>query len=148
MRIYADTSFLASLYLVGDVHHGRAVASLQTWRTAPELPLTPFGVVELENTFARLQHAGQLHAAEVRALMAAVKTDVGTGLLRSAPLRAYEWLQQGRDFTRLITPQTGTRTLDCLHLALARIDRATTFATFDNNQRRAALAAGFAVLPL
>lgn len=148
MRIYADTSFLASLYLVGDAHHGRAVAALQGWRGAPQLPLTPFGAVELENTFARLHHAGRLRAAEVRALMATVKADVGTGLLRSAPLRAYEWLEQSRDLARRITPQTGTRTLDCLHLALARMERATSFATYDANQRRAATAAGFVVLPV
>lgn len=148
MRIYADTSFLASLYLVGDVHHVRAIAALQGWAAPPELPLTPFGVIELENTFARLQYAGRLHAAEVRALMATVKADVGTGLLRSTPPHAYEWLEQGRDFVRRITPQTGTRTLDCLHLAMARIERATSFATFDANQRRAAAAAGFLVLPI
>jgi len=147
VRIYADTSFLVSYYLSGDALHANAVAEVSKWTEPPELPLTPFAVVEIENTFSRLQHKGKLNAKEVVALMRLLKDDVDGGFLRSAPLRAYEWLDTARDLSRRVTPTTGTRTLDVLHLAIAKGERCTHLASFDTNQRKAAVAAGFKLIP-
>ncbi len=147
MRIYADTSFLVSIYLKIDSLHLRAVEEVGTWTEPPELPLTPFAIVEIENTFSRLQHKGRLTAKEVTALLGLLKEDIGGGFLRSAPLRAYEWMETARDLSRRVTPRTGTRTLDVLHLSIAKAERSTHLASFDTNQRRAAEAAGFKLIP-
>ncbi len=147
MKLYADTSFIGSLYLYSDTNHGAAVEALQALDDAPRFPLTPFGVVEIENMLSRLEHKGRLHAAEAGQIMKLIKNDFENGVLRSAPLRAYEWLQGTRDWVRKITPFTGTRTLDCMHIALAKMEGATHFASFDKNQRKAAVAAKLHVFP-
>ncbi|AHF89853.1 DNA-binding protein [Opitutaceae bacterium TAV5] len=147
MKLYADTSFIGSLYLHSDANHGAAVTALERLNTAPQFPLTPFGVVEIENMLSRLEYKGILHSAEVRQIMKMIKNDIGTGLLHSTPLHAYEWLQDTRDLIRKITPLTGTRTLDTMHIALARNSNATHFASFDKNQRKAAAAAKLQLFP-
>ncbi|MEY4488210.1 MAG: hypothetical protein RIQ79_718 [Verrucomicrobiota bacterium] len=147
MRIYADTSFLVSFYVHADTLHKQARAEVESWSVAPELPITPFGWVELENTFARLEQKGRLTLKESAALVASIKSDIGGGFLRAAPLRAYQWMATARDLSRKVTPVTGTRTLDVLHLALVKSERCTHVASFDTNQRRAALTVGLKLLP-
>jgi hypothetical protein len=58
MRIYADTSFLVSLYVHNDALHHQAKAEVASWSIAPELPITPFGWVEMENTLAAWSKKG------------------------------------------------------------------------------------------
>jgi hypothetical protein len=45
------------------------------------------------------------------------------------------------------SPRTGARTLDAAHIAFARLFGAAGFISFDKNQRRAAAAAGLALIP-
>jgi predicted nucleic acid-binding protein len=148
MKYYADTSFLASLYITGDAHNALATRILEGWQTAPRLPLTPFGMIELLNVLSRLQFKGKMHAAEALVSETLVRQDLATGVLETMPLRAYEWMRAAQDIARNITPLTGTRTLDVLHLAIARLNGAKTILSFDKNQRLAAKAAGFALLPV
>jgi hypothetical protein len=85
-----------------------------------------------------LEQKGRLTLKESAAIGKTIKSDIGGGFLRSAPLRAYQWLATARELSRKITPVTGTRTLDVLHLALVKSERCTHVASFDANQRRAA----------
>jgi len=147
VKLYADTSFLVSFYLRGDANYPRACELASTFPASAGLPLTPFGWVEMKNTLARLRHHRRLTKNETAGIVAIIKADLDGGFLRSAPLRAYEWLAAARDLSRDITERTGTRTLDVLHLALAKTEAVTHFVSFNENQRRAALAAGFKVLP-
>jgi predicted nucleic acid-binding protein len=147
MKIYADTSFLVSLYVHNDALHHQAKAEVASWSAAPELPITPFGWIEMENTLARLEQRGRLTLKESVAIGKTIKSDIGGGFLRSAPLGAYQWLATARELSRKVTPVTGTRTLDVLHLALVIAERCTHVASFDTNQRRAAAAAGLKLLP-
>ncbi|OAM91557.1 type II toxin-antitoxin system VapC family toxin [Termitidicoccus mucosus] len=147
MKIYADTSFLASLYNDKDTRHGEAVTIAQAWTKPPRLPLTPFGMLELRNVLSRLQHKGQLRPGDARMCEQFVKEDLRDGILEPRPLRAYEWMEAAMDVTARVTPLTGTRTLDAMHIALAKLNGAKTFLSFDANQRKAAQASGFALLP-
>ena len=147
MRHYADTSFIASLYLPGDGCYARACAIAETLPEDDSLPLTPFGMLELCNVFARLEWKGLLRRAESEALLREVKNDIATGFFSAEPLLAYAWMQAGIEVVRSVTPRTGTRTLDALHLAQARLHGATAFISFDANQRRAAAEAGFELVP-
>jgi predicted nucleic acid-binding protein len=144
---YADTSFLASFNLPFDVRHGEAVAVVAALPSRPALPLTPFGLLELRNALARLEWRGILHAAESEAIMSLVRADIVTGLYAATPLRSYAWMEAGMEAVRILTPRTGTRTLDALHVGMARLHGAKTFLSFDGNQRRAARAAGLKLLP-
>lgn len=147
MKIYADTSFLASFYIATDALHGDALAIYQTWTKPPRLPLTPFGMLELRNVFSRLQHKGKMHMGDARQCEQYIKQDINDGVLDARPLLAYEWMEAAMDIAEKVTPITGTRTLDVLHLAHARLNGAKTILSFDKNQRLAARAAGLAVIP-
>lgn len=147
MKYYADTSFIASLLLVSDAHHASAVAALDELPVLPGLPLTPFGILELRNVFARMEWKGVIHRAESEAFMRDLKTDTKAGFFSAKPLHAYEWMQAGMNAVATITPQTGTRTLDAMHIAQARLHGAKTLLSFDANQRRAAQAAGLKLIP-
>lgn len=147
MKFYADTSFIASLILANDVRHREAATLLGALPARPGLPLTPFGLLELRNTFARLEWKGILHQAESRALLGLLKKDVREGVFSAEPLRAYAWMEACMKAVETITPKTGTRTLDALHIGFASLYGARTFLSFDANQRRAAQAAGLKLLP-
>ncbi|MDR1281556.1 MAG: PIN domain-containing protein [Opitutaceae bacterium] len=58
-----------------------------------------------------------------------------------------DWLDTVLLAAETITPRTGTRTLDIIHIALARHHEASHFISFDHNQRKAAAAAGFLLTP-
>jgi predicted nucleic acid-binding protein len=147
MTAYADTSFLVALYHPAATHHPAAARVADAWTAPPRLPLTPFGAAEFQNALLRLAHAGVLRAAEVRAATREMEEDTARGYFERLPLHAYQWIQEAGQIMRLVTPQTGARTLDGLHLALARIHGTRVLLSFDGNQRRAALAAGMKVAP-
>ena len=143
---YADTSFLLSLYLP-DANHASAVGSANRWTRPPQLPLTPFGAFELNNSLRRLLHKGRLQSADLAAVARLVRADVANGVLEDCPLEAWRWIDMANQISRRVTPQTGTRALDLLHLAQAQIHGATVFLSFDRNQRQAAALAGLTVAP-
>ena len=147
-KAYADTSFLASLYLDGDANHTVAARIVATATVALRLPLTPFGKAELLNVLMRMEHKGKMHAAETQACMTYVAQDIASDVLEESSLRLDEWMTRTHDTIKSITPLTGTRTLDAMHIALAKIHGADTILSFDKNQRLAAKAAGFSLLPV
>lgn len=147
MTYYADTSFLAALLLVNDASHAAAVATLDDLPPAPGIPLTPFGLVEIRKVFARLDGKGVMHPAESESFMRNLARDIDDGFFAAVALPDADWLTLGLEIVRDITPRTGMRTLDALHLALARAHGCRIFLSFDGNQRRAAHAAGFDLLP-
>ncbi len=146
MREFADTSFLVSLY-VPDANHPAAATHASNWRQPPLLPLTPFGAFELNNTLRRLVFLGLFKAADLRRLARRVREDLGNGVLQDRPLEGYRLIQEGEEVSRHITSGHGTRALDVLHIAAARLHRCTLFLSFDKNQRLAARAAGLTVGP-
>ncbi len=146
MTEYADTSFLLSCYLP-DANHAAAAAYSRTWKRPPQLPLTPFGAYEFNNTLRRLLHRGLLQPADLPAVARMVRADLMGGMLVDSPQEAWRWIDLANQTSRQITPRTGTRALDILHVAQARMRGAKVFLSFDRNQRRAATLAGLTVAP-
>jgi predicted nucleic acid-binding protein len=147
VKHYADTSFVASLYLPNDRHFSLACDIAEKLPVGPGLPLTPFGVLELRNVFARLEWSGAMHRADSEAILREVRKDLEAGFFTASPLRAYIWMEAAMEAVATITPRTGTRTLDAMHVGLARVHGAKAFVSFDANQRRAALVAGLKLVP-
>ena len=144
---YADTSFLISLYFA-DSNHRRAVSyAATTWTVPPQLPLTPFGAYEFNNTLRHLLYRGVLRSADLAFIAQRLTRDLGSGMIEERPLEAYRLIDTANRLSRQITPKTGTRALDLLHVALAQIHGAKTFLTFDKNQASAAVLAGMKAAP-
>ena len=138
MRVYADTSFLVSLYSP-DVHSARAVSQITRLRGA--LLLTPLGELELINALELRIFRKDATETEIRRAQAKFEEHVRGGVfeLQGVPETVYE---HARQIARKRTAMLGQRTLDILHVASALLLRAERFWTFDRRQSELAKAEG------
>ena len=139
MSHYADSSFLASCYIV-DAHTPHAKTTLAQIH-AP-LAFTSLHALEVRNAFQLGVFRGLLSAAEAQAAWANLQTDLRIGRLVRTSVK---WPVAFRVAARLSerhTAITGTRSLDILHVASARALRAAEFLSFDTRQLALATAVG------
>lgn len=139
MRLYADSSFLVSCYLV-DSNTTQAKAYLSA-NDVP-LPFTTLHDLEVWNAIQLGVFRGMLKAEEAKAVRANVEADLRAGRLVRASVR---WPAVFRRAVRLSEQHarvTGTRSLDILHVAAAKALHAVEFASFDNRQRALGVAVG------
>ncbi len=143
MSIYADTSFLVSLYVL-DANSEKAVGHIQQ----AKLPIlqTPFGQLELANAISLRLFRRELSAAQVKATRSLIQKDVLDGVLQIKPMPVNNY-EKAMQIARRRTPHLGTRTLDIMHVASALELKAEMFYTFDHNQARLAKAEGLLVTP-
>jgi predicted nucleic acid-binding protein len=137
----ADTSFLVSLY-TPDANsaeaQGCALEHGEIW-------LAPFGEFEFINAIQLRVFRKEITPHEADQSLRAFDDDTGTFLRRRAmPATAYE---QAFLLARRHTRQTGVRSLDILHVAIALTLDAEVFLTFDRAQKRLARSAGLKVRP-
>jgi predicted nucleic acid-binding protein len=142
LSVYADTSFVVSLY-VPDANSGRAAARMKD-ALLPIL-LTPLGELELVNALYLRVFRKELAPSKVNAARALFGRDIADGIfqLRTFPPAVYD---RSKLIARKHTPRLGTRTLDLLHVASALTLNANTFYTFDRNQEKLAKSEGLLVL--
>jgi len=139
--VYADTSFLFSLY-VPDANSSSAAATMK--RIKPPLVATDFAEFELTNAFNWRIFRKELHASEEQAVLLSFSKDVHAGVIRVVPISAATFAH-ARRIARTQTRLLGTRALDVLHVASALALRADSFCTFDKNQARLAAALGLRI---
>jgi predicted nucleic acid-binding protein len=141
MSVYADTSFLVSLYVL-DANSERAAARVKQAKF-PVL-LTSLGELELTNAISLRLFRKELAPSKIKAAHALVRKDLIDGVLLVKPL-ATGIFERAMRMARRRTPQLGTRTLDVLHVASALELKAEMFYTFDRNQEKLARAEGLLV---
>jgi len=139
--VYADTSFLFSLY-VPDVNSSAAAAIMK--RMKPPLLATDFAEFELINALNRRIFRKELRAAEEQAVLLSFSRDIHAGAIRIVPISSTTFAH-ARRIARTHTRLLGTRALDALHVASALTLRANSFCTFDKNQARLAAALGLRI---
>ncbi|HLK03843.1 MAG TPA: type II toxin-antitoxin system VapC family toxin [Candidatus Acidoferrum sp.] len=137
MIVYADTSFLFSLY-VPDVNASAALATMR--RLNSRLISTDFGEFEFVNSLNLSVFRGQMQPTDEQRVLDLLANDVRTGLIQIAPITSAIF-DRARQLARAQTRALGTRSLDVLHVASALALKASTFLTFDVRQRKLALAA-------
>jgi len=130
LSAYADTSFLASLYVL-DSSSDLAAARMK--RTKLPLLINPFGELELTNAVALRLFRKELSASRLKAAHALIRKDLEDGVLmvNALPASAFE---RAKQIARRQTPRLGTRTLDVLHVASALALQTDTFYPFDTRQ--------------
>jgi predicted nucleic acid-binding protein len=134
--VYADTSFLFSLY-VPDANSSAASAIMK--RIKPPLFATDFGEFEFINALNWRIFRKELRASEEQAVLLSLSRDTDAGAIRIIPISSAT-LAHARRIARTHTRLLGTRALDVLHVASALTLRANSFCTFDKNQARLAAA--------
>ena len=133
----ADTSFLFSLF--GNDAHSPAA---RNWVQQARVPITvtALGRYELGNALRFAAFRKVISPADARASLAAIEADLKSGHLHPASCDLPAIVNEASRLSELHTVTGGHRSFDILHVATARLLKATTFLSFDTNQRRLATA--------
>ena len=136
MKIYADTSFLISLYSP-DVNSAVAVRTMQA--SSGDRLVTTFGELEVVNGMQLRIFRKEVSAAQAQSSLDDFEKDLRNGVfqLRGLPEPLFE---QARQLSRRTTAKLGTRTADLLHVAAALELGADYLYSFDQQQRKLAQA--------
>jgi predicted nucleic acid-binding protein len=144
MNLYADTSLLISYY-INDSHSVSAQAILHA--TTDPLPFTGLHRLEMRNALALGVFRRILTSAQVSTAWSDVERDLRSGRLVPQPVNWIPVFRAAAQWAALHSPRIGCRSLDVLHVALAKKLNAKEFFTFDERQKSLALALGLAVKP-
>ena len=138
MRIYADTSFLVSLYSP-DAHSRRAAVRMARLRGVATL--TPLVELELMNALELRLFRREATTAEIRRAESQLREHIQTGVFALEPVPATIY-ERAKQISRKRTSSMGLRTLDILHVASALLLHTEQFWTFDQRQANVARAEG------
>jgi len=141
---YADTGFIASLYLP-EATSTRAIAAARRLKEA--LPVTPLILLEFRNALNLAVKRGGIDGAERETIWRTFEGDLADGIFVHAPLSTSEVYRKARELSDRHTPKVGTRSLDLLHVAAALTLGAKEMFTFDERQAKAAKAEGLKIKP-
>lgn len=144
MNTIADTSFLYSLYAT-DANSARADGWCQANPVA--LPWTVLHSFELRNALSLAVFQGRMTAAQLRAVWQDIQTDLQAGVLVAQPMVMSQVFAEAEKLAVAYTPAIGSRCLDILHVAIARILGTSDFLTFDARQAALGKAVGLNVKP-
>jgi predicted nucleic acid-binding protein len=131
LRIYADPSFLVSLY-IPDANSAAALREMQA-STGDRL-VTPLCELEVINAFGLRVFRKQATPAEANSALINFEKDLREVVfqLRGLPERLFE---RARQLSQQTTAKLGTRTADLLHVAAALELGADYLYSFDQQQR-------------
>lgn len=144
MVIYADTSFLFSLY-AQDANTVRAAALAARLDSA--LVFTALQRHELRNAFRLAVFRRDMSPDQCRVLLDTVETDTKTGVLAEAQVSWADVHERAEALSSAHTARLGTRAADVLHVAAAAALDARVFLTFDLRQAALAGRAGLKIRP-
>ena len=88
-----------------------------------------------------------LTSAQVSTAWSDVERDLRSGILVPQPVNWMPVYRAAAQWAALHSPRIGCRSLDVLHVTLAKKLNAKEFLTFDERQKSLALALGLAVKP-
>jgi predicted nucleic acid-binding protein len=142
--IYADTSFLVSLY-------GQDANSEQARRTAREqqrpFPWTELLQHETRNAFRLGVFRKEITDQEMQQLLKWLDEDQRSGILHAFRLEGARVYEIAEKLSDDFTSKTGNRAMDILHVAAALHLKADLFLSFDQRQRALAQQAGMQIEP-
>jgi len=137
--VYADTSFLCSLYLRDE---NTAAATAYVTKHRPALAFTLWQRCELRNAIRLAVARGNTTAAASQQALMDVDHDAAAGDLLESPLVWPDVFLTAEALSSTHTTNLAVRTLDLLHVAAALTLGAKAFLTFDGRQLTLAGAAG------
>lgn len=142
--IYADSSFLVSLYL-RDANSQKAQGALELFSEC--VALSPIAGLEVKNAFRLAVFRGWISADQSARVQALFDADVSGGFLRPIKFVTDEVFFAAEHLSHLHTADSGNRSLDVLHVACAQVAELKVFASFDERQRKLAVSQCLRVIP-
>jgi predicted nucleic acid-binding protein len=134
LKIYADPSFLVSLYSP-DANSAAATRTMQASRR--ECFVTTLGELEVVNAFALRVFRKEVTLAQSEASLADFEQDLRGGVFQLRGL-SDSIFERARQMSRQTTAKLGTRTADLLHVAAALELGVDCLYSFDQMQRKLA----------
>jgi predicted nucleic acid-binding protein len=143
--LYVDPSALSRLYL-----HQPGSREMHLWRTRAKgsLPVTHHGRTELVNAVSLAVFRGERTPEQAERAWSNIDADFEDGHLAQVDILWRAALNRAGELSRKYSSKLGTRTLDVLHVACAVELRLSRFLTFDDRQRKLAMAAGLKTIRL
>lgn len=142
--IVTDTSFLFSLF-GSDAYS----AAAQNWarQTKQPIAITALNRYEFTNAIRFAAFRKVISRGDALSSLAAFDADLKQDILQLTPCDLKDVVSEADRVSELHTLTGGHRSFDILHVAAARVLKATTILTFDVNQRKLASAVRLAVGP-
>lgn len=133
--VVSDTSFLFSLF-GNDAH----TSSARKWVSGSRLPIavSTLNRYEFHNAIRFAAFRKVISGTEAIATLDAFDADLKSGHLRLTPVDLTAVFNEASNLSANHTIGGGHRSFDILHVAVARILKASKFLTFDDNQRKLA----------
>ena len=144
MKPYADSSFLVSCY-VPDSHTSQAKSYLL--RTGEPLIFSALHALEVRNAFQLGVFRKLFSARDAAAAWTTLESDLRSGRLVKQAVNWSVVLRLAARFSERHSAAVGSRSLDILHVAVAKALRAPEFVSFDLRQRTLAASVGLKVAP-
>ncbi len=142
--IYADSSFLCSLYGWDD-NTRPANATYASDRRRP-LPFTAWQRLEVRNglrlAVRRFHRTRQTVPFQIGNVFRRIESDIARGILRHVEPDWYEAFRRAEELSARHSINLGAAAVDLWHVAIAHLLGADTFWTFDAEQRALADASG------
>ncbi|HXM67373.1 MAG TPA: type II toxin-antitoxin system VapC family toxin [Candidatus Acidoferrum sp.] len=134
MKVYADPSFVVSLYSP-DANSISAARTMQA--SSGDRLLTTFGELEIINAMGLRVFRNEISLAQSRSSLGAFEIDLCDGVFLVRNL-ADSILERARQLSLQTTAKLGTRSADLLHVAAAIELGADCIFTFDQHHRKLA----------
>jgi predicted nucleic acid-binding protein len=143
--IFADASFLVSLYLPNDRFSMVARTVAVSFQSA--VAYTLLTELELTNTLWRAVGEKRISKEFATNSLRDVNRDLVDGFLQQSGLDALAHYRRAMELSERYASQHFTRALDVLHVAAACLLETSSFASFDIRQRKLAASVGLKLLP-
>jgi predicted nucleic acid-binding protein len=133
--IVTDTSFLFSLF-GKDAH----TAAAQAWarQTKQPIAITALNRYEFANAIRFAAFRKVISQSDAQSSLGAFEADLKHGILQLTPCDLAAVVAEADRLSELHTMSGGHRSFDIMHVAAARVLKATKMLTFDLNQRKLA----------
>ena len=138
MKIYADTSFLVSLYSP-DANSAAAAHSMRS--LVGDRLVSIFGELEMINALELRVFRKEIKAAQAQSSLTDFERDLQSGIFQLRQLSDLIF-ERARHLSRTTTSKLGTRTADILHVASALELGVDVLFSFDQQQRKLAQMVG------
>jgi predicted nucleic acid-binding protein len=142
--IYADSSFLVSLYL-RDANSEAARSEMKLH--AAGVGLSRIAGLEVRNAFRLAVFRGWITSLQEARIQALLATDLKGGFLLPLSFAIDEVFAESERLSEQHTSKSGNRSLDVLHVACAQVADLKIFASFDGRQRKLAESTGLRLAP-
>jgi predicted nucleic acid-binding protein len=139
MVIFADTSFLFSLY-GDDTNTSRAIAWVKKDRTA--IGVTTLGRYELGNSLRFAEFRRLIRPGQASLFWSQFESDIISGRIIPQTCNISAVIEEASRISVTHTLAKGHRSFDILHVAAALVLGGRVLLTFDVNQKRLALEEG------